>query len=56
MYTLKICHCGWPIAGQNKVKWENQIENTGKKRGGVKSHQPNAEGSGMCHTKKGTNM
>lgn len=40
-YTVKICCCdwfnkgaNWPIAGQNKLRWENQTKDTRKKKGG----------------------
>lgn len=54
MYPVKICCCDWfnkdadwPVAGQNKVRWENQTKDTRKKRGGVTGVQRDAKRSKM---------
>ena len=52
---MNICHCDWfnkeadcPIAAQDKVRWENQIKGTGKKkrriRGSLARHREEAGG------------
>ena len=50
---MKICCCGWfnkeadwPIAEQDKVRQESQIENARKEKGRVRSLQPDIEGTG----------
>lgn len=49
---MKICcydwfnkELDWPIVGQNKIRWESQIENAGKK-GGFWSCQPDIDEAG----------
>ena len=50
---MNICHydwfnkqADWPIAEQDKVRWESQTENDGMRLSGVRSHQSDAEGAG----------
>lgn len=48
MYSVKICcdwfnkDTDWPIAGQNKLSWENQTKDTRRKKGGVSRVQRDA--------------
>lgn len=42
LYSVKICHCDginkedeWPLAEQDKARWESETENAGRLKGGV---------------------
>ena len=51
MYTVNICHSNWfneTLTNQypgRKYRWGNQTKDDGKEKGGVRSHQPDAEGA-----------
>ena len=58
---MNICHCdwfnkeaGWPVAGQDKIRWENQTKDTEKKKGRVRSGKADAEKDVHAILRKGT--